>query len=117
MVSHTPTNTEKTTKLLLHMKVNINSILLLTVIITGPVQQQKLSATVAKESRTTISDFEEIPGTESNADVHCIIQDFPPVKQSRLGTTYFDGQVSDGKKSIRVVGFDEQFSAIEAINI
>ena len=62
-------------------------------------------------SRTTISDFEEIPGTESNADVHCIIQDLSPVKKGKSGTKYFDGQVSDGKKSIRVVGFDEQLQS------
>ncbi len=42
-------------------------------------------------SRSTISDFADIPGTESNADVDCIIEDLSDY--GSIGVVRFDEQL------------------------
>ena len=40
------------------------------------------------------------------ADVQFVIETLSPVKKSKKGSDYYDGIVSDGTRSVRLVGFD-----------
>jgi len=41
-----------------------------------------------------------------HAIVHGVVTELSPVKQSAKNCKYFQAQLSDGKKTIKVVGFD-----------
>lgn len=53
-------------------------------------------------------DLSEIDDTTGVADVQFGIESLSPLKKSRKGADYYDGMVSDGTKSTRLVGFDQK---------
>lgn len=50
------------------------------------------------------SQLEEVPST----DVHAVVTKVSPLKKARSGNSYFEGYVSDGNSSLRMVGFDSK---------
>ncbi len=56
------------------------------------------------ENEWDVSEIEEC----QSATVHSVVTQLSPVKTSRKNSSvrYFDGRMSDGKKSVRVVCFD-----------
>ncbi len=75
-----------------------------------------MAAGLGKRERTEqdwdVSEVEECP----SATVHGVVTQVSPVKTSRRNPSvrYFDGRITDGKKSVRVVCFDPSMrSALE----
>ena len=53
--------------------------------------------------------FEDLSSIEpSTASVHCNIETLSPIKKAKTGTSYFDGVLTDGKRKVRIIGFDEK---------
>ena len=58
-------------------------------------------------SKRTYESFDDITDL-GEADVHCAVEILSPVKKAKSGRlSYFDGRVTDGKKKLRFVGFNE----------
>ena len=58
-------------------------------------------------SKRTCESFDEITDL-GEADVHCAVEILSPVKKAKSGRlSYFDGRVTDGKKKLIFVGFNE----------
>ena len=51
-------------------------------------------------------DLSNLPENCEHAVVHGVDSELSPVKQSTKNRKYFQAQLSDGKKTIKVVGFD-----------
>ena len=49
-----------------------------------------------------------IDDTSQENEITCMIQSLSPMKKSKKGNDYYTGVCSDGKKSIRIIGFDTQ---------
>ena len=50
--------------------------------------------------------LEDVTDETSNVELHFGIEILSPVKKSKLGNEYYNAKVSDGTKSLRLVGFD-----------
>jgi hypothetical protein len=48
----------------------------------------------------------EISSATKFAKVHGVIKSVSPMKKGASGCSYFDGNLSDGESSLRIVGFD-----------
>lgn len=58
--------------------------------------------------RSLLDDLDSVDKPTQHAKVHGVILELSPMKPNRSRScTYFDGQISDGKKKTRLVGFDE----------
>ena len=69
---------------------------------SGPSSRKRLFESECDE-------FEEVSSLSSPtkfAKIHGVLASISPMKKSKGGCCYFDGSLTDGKKSIRVVGFD-----------
>ena len=53
-------------------------------------------------------DVSEITHTSPKAKIHCVITDIPDEMKDGAGSSFFDGKLSDDKKSIRVYGYDPE---------
>jgi hypothetical protein len=54
---------------------------------------------------TEFDNIEQVTSPSGNAKLHGVIMALSPIKTS--GTTgYFDGEITDGKKKMRLYGFD-----------
>lgn len=51
---------------------------------------------------------EEREASSSATSVECAIQSISPMKKSKKGNDYYVGEGSDGRKSLRFIGFDSQ---------
>ena len=57
----------------------------------------------------TFEEFEfvsDITHTNPRAKIYCIVSGIPQDMKKGLGSSYFDGKLSDNNKSIRVYGYD-----------
>jgi hypothetical protein len=72
------------------------------------------NTTKSKRPRDDEFDVSEIPSPKKEANVYGIVVDVSPVKKSNKNPNiqYFDGQVSDGKKTVRVVCFDTKKKSV-----
>ena len=63
---------------------------------------------MAKRSRESdVQEFDNISDvcTSPNAKIHGVLNSVSPLKKSK-GCAYFDGQITDGKTTMRLFGFD-----------
>ena len=63
---------------------------------------------MAKRLRESdVQEFDDINDVYSspNAKIHGVLNSLSPLKKSK-GCAYFDGQITDGKTSMRLFGFD-----------
>ena len=63
---------------------------------------------MAKRKLEQDFDVSEVDGTYSDVNIHGVITDLSPVKVSRKSDKirYFDGKLTDGKKTMRIVSFE-----------
>ena len=61
---------------------------------------------IAKRSVVEVyEDVSEVVRVSPNAKIHAVVQSVSPMKKSKT-CSYFDGEVTDGKSTVRVYGFD-----------
>ncbi len=56
-----------------------------------------------------VEEFEGVSavlGTSPSAKIHGVVTSVSPMKKSRTSCNYFDGEITDGKTSMRLFGFD-----------
>ena len=58
------------------------------------------------EAFDEFQEVSQITHTSPKAKIHCVISDIPEEMKSGAGSSFFDGKLSDSKKSIRVYGYD-----------
>ena len=69
---------------------------------------KEYTATMAKRSRESdVQEFDDISDVcaSPNAKIHGVLNSVSPLKKSK-GCAYFDGQITDGKTTMRLFGFD-----------
>ena len=57
-----------------------------------------------KRSFENLADIKE---DQNGVELHFGIETVSPMKKGRSGIPYYDGQVNDGSRTLRLVGFDE----------
>ena len=60
---------------------------------------------MAAKRKLQFSDYNKVESEVADADVHGIVTSLSPVKKSRGGNNYYVGEVCDGRKKLRFVGF------------
>ena len=61
---------------------------------------------MAKRSVVEVyEEVSEVVRASPNAKIHAVVQSVSPMKKSKT-CSYFDGEVTDGKSTVRVYGFD-----------
>ena len=63
---------------------------------------------MAKRPLDEVEEFVEVGDVthpSQNAKIHGVVNSLSPMKKSR-NCAYFDGEISDGKASLRIFGFD-----------
>ena len=61
---------------------------------------------MAKRKLEQDFDVSEVDAPCSDVNIHGVVTELSPVKVSRKNVKYFDGKLSDGKKSMRIVSFE-----------
>lgn len=65
-----------------------------------PKTQSNSTMTKRKAEELTVSEL----GRADSANVHCVIADVSPMKKGKK-VEYFNAKITDGRKKMRVVGF------------
>ena len=63
---------------------------------------------MALKRTVDVANLDEIDGELRNAELHFGVEMLSPMQKSKSGYEYFNGQVSDGTKKLRLVGFDSE---------
>lgn len=64
---------------------------------------------MARRKLDSLGEFKklfDLPNSEGRANVHGVVSSLSPLKKSKSSRMYFDGELSDGEKRIRLYGFD-----------
>ncbi len=60
---------------------------------------------MAKHSFVKFQELSKVSYTSPNAKIHAVVDSLSPMKKSKT-CSYFDGQITDGKTTMQVFGFD-----------
>ena len=60
---------------------------------------------MATKRKLEFEDYSQVNDEVGSVDIHGVVTSLSPIKKSKKGNNYYHGQVCDGKKSLRFVGF------------
>ena len=60
---------------------------------------------MATKRKLEFEDYSKVCDEVGSADLHGVVTNLSPIKKSKKGNMYDHGELSDGKRSLRFVGF------------
>ena len=60
---------------------------------------------MASKRKLNFRDVSSVEEPADSASVHGVVTSLSPIKSSKSGSRYFDGALSDGKDTMKLVGF------------